>query len=167
MPPLAYATPPKSPLGTPPAGSLRGATTAPPGALASPPSAIGHRPAPMKCPFNSPPLRQHPPPLDFSGKKFRNDQPSRPTTEDITTKKPITVRLYPTLDLPMPTPTNEHRALVIFDKSEDSLPPTNSESTRSTTPNPKWVKYEITGRQLLHGITRRCSTSSTPVTPRQ
>ena len=55
------------------------------------------------------------------------------------------VHLYPTLDLPMPTPTNEHRALVIFDKSEDSLSLTNSESTHSIAPNPKRAKYEITG----------------------
>ena len=65
-------------------------------------------------------------------------------------KKPITVRLYPMLDLPMPTPANKHRALVIFDKSEDSLSRTNSGST-STMPNPKRVKYKVTGRQLPSG----------------
>jgi hypothetical protein len=59
--------------------------------------------------------------------------------------------LYPTLDLPTPTPANEHHALVISDKSKDGLSLTNSESTRSTTPNPKRVKYELSGRQLPLG----------------
>jgi hypothetical protein len=119
-----------------------------PNTLASSPGATSDCPTPVKRPFNSPLPKQRPPPLDFSDKKLHNDQPSRPTTGDITTNKLITVRLYSTLDLSMPMPTNEHRALVIFDKSEDSLPLTNSESTRSTTPNPKRVKYEITGHQL-------------------
>ena len=56
------------------------------------------------------------------------------------------VRLYLTSDLPMPTPANEHRTLVISDKLDDSLHLTTSESTCSTTPNPKRVKYEVTGR---------------------
>ena len=54
--------------------------------------------------------------------------------------------LYPMLDLPTPMPVNEHRALLISDKLKDSLSLTNSESTRSITPNPKRVKYEITKR---------------------
>ena len=56
------------------------------------------------------------------------------------------MRLYRMLDLPTPMPANKHHALVISNKSEDNLPLTNSESTHSTTPNPKRVKYEITGR---------------------
>jgi hypothetical protein len=122
----------------------------PPGTLASPPGATGCQPTPVKHPLNSPSPRQCPQPLDFSSKKLRNDQPSRPTTGDITLKKPITVCLYPALDLPMPTLANEHHALVISDKSEDNLSFTNSGSTR-TTPNPKRVKDEITGRQLPSG----------------
>ena len=60
------------------------------------------------------------------------------------------VRLYLTSDLPMPTPANEHRALVISDKSEDNLSLIASGSTQ-TTPNPKRVKYEVTGLQLPSG----------------
>ena len=146
MQPLAYTTPPKSLLWTLPTRSSRGASLASTDALTSLPGGMGPRSAPMKHPFNSPPPRQRPQPLDFSGKKLRNDQPSRPTTEDITPKKPIMVRLYPTPNLPTPTLANEHRDLVISDQSEDSLSLTNSESTRSTTPNPKRVKYELTGR---------------------
>jgi hypothetical protein len=41
--------------------------------------------------------------------------------------------------------------MVVSDKSEDSLYLITSESTRSTTPNPKRVKYEVTKRQLPSG----------------
>lgn len=85
--------------------------------------------------------------LDFSGKKLRDDLPPRPTTGDITSKKKlITVRLYPTPDLPTPTLANERVMVVVLDKSKDSLSLSNNKSARSTTPNPKRVKYEITGR---------------------
>ena len=54
------------------------------------------------------------------------------------------VRLYLTLDLPTPTLAKEHCALVISDKSEDNITLIASGSTQ-TTPNPKRVKYEVTG----------------------
>lgn len=59
--------------------------------------------------------------------------------------KPI-IRLYPAPDLPTPTPTDEKMKLVL---SDDTLQLTDS--TRSTTPNPKRQKFQITGRQLPSG----------------
>jgi hypothetical protein len=104
---------------------------------------------PREAPFQLPLIQATCPLLDFFfGKKLHDNLLARPTTEDITPKRPFTLCLYPTPDLPTPTPTNEHHALVISDKSKDDLSLTNSESTRSTTPNPKRVKYELSGRQL-------------------
>ena len=72
---------------------------------------MGHCLALVKRPFISPPPRQRPPPLDFSGKKLYDDLLARPTTGDITPKKPIMVRLYPAPDLPTPMLAKEHRDL--------------------------------------------------------
>jgi len=134
--PLAYATPPKSPLVDftyqEPKGSPHG---------------IAQRLRPSashgEASLNSPLPRQRPPWLDFSGKQLHNDRPPCPTTGEITPKKPVMVCLFPTLDLPTPTPDNEQRTMVVSNKSEDSLRLTTS---GSTTPNPKRVKYEVTRR---------------------
>lgn len=104
--------------------------------------------------------------MDFTGKKLHEDSASRPTTGESTPKKSI-ICLYLAPDLPTCTPIDEKMKLVLSDPSDGMLQLTDS--TRSTTPNPKRQKYQIMGRQLPSGrnekvLVRQPTSSNTKAT---